>query len=572
MITETEVCGIRTLIAPADGPLTAGLVFRVGCADEPLSRRGLTHLVEHLALHRQGLIEHDANAATGLTTTHFFTAGSESAVVSYLTSICDSLRDLPLDRMATEKTILRTEQASRPHDSLLIWRYGAVGYGAAGYPEWGLEAITDTDVRNWAASRFTRQNAVLWIAGDVPAGLALTLPSGIEHPMPPLTSTLPVMPAYFAEGGGKIMFSAVVERSARASLFALVLERALFRALRTEDGNSYAVATSYAPRDADAATIIGLADALPEKQDAVLGGLLDVLTAFRVGRIDADELKVVRDKALSAFDSPGSVRAMLFTEAVDLLYGRTRKSLTDFRGELAAVTVDDLREVAEQTMGSLLLQVPRDNRADWAGLVEAPMWSHAATTGGEFPSLQNKDLTLILGQEGVSMVSPHGTLTVLYGDCVLMQCWPDGARRLIGADGVSVSIEPNLHDVAAETIAGIDERIGPERQVWQPARAADRIPARPVPPAPTAAPVAPVAARIAASPKAMGILVGGGFILLFLLVVSIGLTMEAADGSSGEEPASAWRHVVITWWLTIALAAGLTRLAAKLGLLRRKAG
>ncbi len=64
MITETEVCGIRTLIAPADGPLTAGLVFRVGCADEPLSRRGLTHLVEHLALHRQGLIEHDANAAT----------------------------------------------------------------------------------------------------------------------------------------------------------------------------------------------------------------------------------------------------------------------------------------------------------------------------------------------------------------------------------------------------------------------------------------------------------------------------------------------------------------------------
>ncbi|QUQ71448.1 M16 family metallopeptidase [Kutzneria sp. CA-103260] len=567
MIKETEVCGIRTLIAPSDGPLTAGLVFRVGCADEPLSRRGITHLVEHLALHRHGLIEHDANAATGLTTTHFFTSGSDQAVVGYLTSVCDSLRDLPLDRMATEKTILRTEQASRPHDPLLVWRYGAVGFGAAGYPEWGLEAIAEDDVRNWAATRFTRDNAVLWIAGDAPAGLELTLPSGIQHPLPPLTSALATTPAYFAEGGGKITFSAVVERSARASLFALVLERALYRALRTEDGNSYAVATSYAPRDADAATITGLADALPEKQDAVLGGLIDVLAAFRYGRIDADELEVVRDKATSAIDRPGAIRAMLFTEAVDLLYGRTRTSLRDFRGELAAVTVDDLREVAEQTLDSLLLQVPRDSRADWAGFAEAPMWSDAATTGGDFPSLQNKDLTLVLGQEGVSMVSPYGALTVLYVDCVLMQCWPDGARRLIGADGVSVSIEPNLHDVAAETIAGIDERIGPERMVWQPARPADRIPQRPAPPAPTPIPAAPVAAKAAG--RAMGILVFGGLVLVFLLVVSVGLTVAAAAGSSGEDPASAWRHVVITWWLTIALGVGLARIASKLGLFRR---
>ena len=486
MIKETEVCGIRTLIAPADGPLTAGLVFRVGCADEPLAKRGLTHLVEHLALHRHGMIEHDANAATGITTTHFFTSGSQQAVVSYLTSVCDSLRDLPLERAATEKTILRTEQAGRPHDSLLVWRYGAVGFGAAGYPEWGLEAITDDDVRNWAATRFTRENAVLWIAGDLPDGLELTLPSGSRHPLPALTSALPATPAYFAEGSGKVMFSAIVERSARASLFSMLLERALFRALRTEDGNSYAVATGYAPRDGETATITGLADALPEKQDAVLGGLIDVLAAFRMGRIDAAELEMLRDKATSTLDRPDAVRAMLFTEAVDLLYGRMRTSLKDFRGELAAVAVKDLREVAGQAMDSMLLQVPRGNRADWAGFAEAPTWSERATTGGEFPSLQNNDLKLILGHEGVSMVSPHGVLTVLYRECVLIQCWPDGARRLVGADGVSVSIEPTLYDVSAETIAGIDEQIAPELRVRQPPRPADRIPQRPAPDAPAA--------------------------------------------------------------------------------------
>lgn len=565
MIKETEVCGIRTLIAPSDGPLTAGLVFRVGCADEPLSRRGLTHLVEHLALHRHGMIEHDANAATGVTTTHFFTSGSEQAVVSYLTSVCDSLRDLPMARVATEKTILRTEQASRPHDSLLVWRYGAVGFGAAGYPEWGLEAITDDDIRDWAATRFTRENAVLWIAGDLPAGLDLTLPSGTQHPLPALTSALPTTPAYFSEGSGKVTFSAILERSARAALFSMMLERALFRALRTEDGNSYAVATAYAPRDGDAATITGMADALPEKQDAVVGGLIDVLAAFRVGRIDADELETVRDKATTSLNRPDAIRAVLFTEAVDVLYGRVRTSLTDFRGELAAVTVEDLREMAVQAMASMLLQVPRGNRADWAGFAVAPMWSGKATVGEEYPSLQNGDLKLVLGQDGVSMASPHGALTVLHGDCVLMQCWPDGARRLVGPDGVSVSIEPNLHDVPAPAIARLDQQIADERKVWQPARAADRIPQRPVP----QAPVAPQAmSNVTVPVKATAILWIFSFLLLFLLLVSIGQTVGAIN-ATGDERVSDWRHVVIAWGLTIALGAGVYRIATSLLALRK---
>ena len=543
MIKETEVGGIRTLVVPSTGPLAAGLVFRVGCADEPLSRRGITHLVEHLALHRHGLLEHDANGSTGLTTTHFFTSGSDKAVTTYLTSVCDSLRDLPLERIATEKTILRTEEAGRPHDSLLVWRYGAVGFGAAGYPEWGLEAISDDDVRDWAATRFTRENAVLWIAGEVPEGLNLTLPSGSPQPLPALTSTLPTTPAYFEEGNGKVSLTAIVERSARASMFTMVLERALFRALRTEDGNSYAVVAAYAPRDGQSATITAMADALPEKQDAVLGGLIDVLTALRVGRIDADELEVVRDKAVTSLDRPEAARAMVFAEAIDVLYGRQRCSLTDFRAELAAVTVDDVCEMAVQATDSLLMQVPRGNRVDWAGFAEAPMWSAKVTTGGEFPSLQKKDLTLVLGYDGVSMVSPHGVLTVLYGECVLMQCWPDGARRLVGADAVSVSIEPNLYDVSAETIAGLDELVPDELKVWQPARAADRIPQRPVPPAPPAPPAAqpPVVRRSKIALLAFGVL------SVFLLLAAAGSIVGVVTNPDENSAQRWWLSLVFLW-------------------------
>jgi predicted Zn-dependent peptidase len=543
VIKETEVGGIRTLVVPSTGPLAAGLVFRVGCADEPLSRRGITHLVEHLALHRHGLLEHDANGSTGLTTTHFYTSGSDKAVTTYLTSVCDSLRDLPLDRIATEKTILRTEEAGRPHDSLLVWRYGAVGFGAAGYPEWGLEAITDDDVRDWAATRFTRENAVLWIAGEVPEGLNLTLPSGSPLPFPALTSALPTTPSFFAEGNGKVSLTAIVERSARASLFAMVLERALFRALRTEDGNSYAVVAQYAPRDADSATITAMADALPEKQHAVVGGLLDVLTALRVGRVDADELEAVRDKATTSLDRPEAARIMVFADALDVLYGRPRCSLTDFRAELAAVTVEDLREVAGQAMSTLLCQVPRGNRVDWAGLAEAPMWSEQATTGGEFPSLQKNDFSLVIGHDGVSMVSPHGVLTVLYRECVLMQCWPDGARRLVGADAVSVSIEPTLYDVPAENIAGIDQLVPDELKVWQPARAADRIPQRPTPP-PPAAPAPKPSLLAPLSPTARGRLAMICGLMVVFLVGATAMSVYLAGDPDRISPNLVWDTTV----------------------------
>lgn len=60
-----------------------------------------------------------------------------------------------------------------------LWRYGAQTFGVTAYPEWGLTMLTAEEIRVWVERYFTRENAVLWIAGaDVPAGLKLKLPSG----------------------------------------------------------------------------------------------------------------------------------------------------------------------------------------------------------------------------------------------------------------------------------------------------------------------------------------------------------------------------------------------------------
>src|SRR4051794_3633681 len=93
--------------------MRAGLAFRVGRADETLARGGITHLVEHLALHGHGLTDYHFNGSTGAIVTHFHMQGSEADVVAYLTGVCRALASLPLERLETEKSILRTESAGK---------------------------------------------------------------------------------------------------------------------------------------------------------------------------------------------------------------------------------------------------------------------------------------------------------------------------------------------------------------------------------------------------------------------------------------------------------------------------
>ncbi len=63
-IHETVVDGITTFWAETPPPLTAVLTFRVGTWDEALLDRGITHLVEHLALYALRNVEHPYNGHT----------------------------------------------------------------------------------------------------------------------------------------------------------------------------------------------------------------------------------------------------------------------------------------------------------------------------------------------------------------------------------------------------------------------------------------------------------------------------------------------------------------------------
>lgn len=478
-ITHTTVNGIRTVLAPHAGPVTAGLLFRVGRADETLATSGITHLVEHLALHEHGLGDLHYNGSTAATHTHFTVSGTPAEVVEYLNGVCAALRSLPMGRLETEKEILRTEAAGKSHgpgQPSAIWRYGSRSYGLTGYAEVGLHRITEQDVRAWTESWFTAENAVLWMTSDtLPEGLDLTLPSGEWRPAPEATAALPTTPAYFGGVEGGAVLTSVVPLSIEASLFAEVLGRELFRELRQKGGYSYTATAEYAPRDTDSATVFAYADALPRQQDAMVGAFVDVLAKLRAGRAEQADLDAVRASALARFDTPELAAHMLPGHAMNLLLRRRDLTVAEARAEIEAVSVEDLGRVARAVWADALMQVP-GRAVDWAGFTPAPTGSAETVSGRRYSAVDSGHVALLVATDGISQVAPGHQVTVRYAECSLMEVYPDGARHLVGHDGFSVTVEPALYGITEAQLAPLDTGVPPSAVVRMPPRDPSRIP------------------------------------------------------------------------------------------------
>ncbi|MGW4673932.1 insulinase family protein [Streptomyces sp. NPDC004324] len=560
---HTEVDGIPALFAYATGPMRAGLVFRVGVADETLARSGITHLVEHLALHRQGLADYHFNGATKGAFTHFHAEGAEHEIVAYLEGVCASLTDLPMERLETEKEILRTEEARREPGQLPLWRYGAQGYGLVSYPEWGVRDLRPDDLRHWAGTWFTRDNAVLWIAGErLPAGLSLKLPAGHRRPMPAVTSALPTAPAYFSDGKGGVLLDSVVGDSTAGRLYAGVLERELSRALRQEGGYSYTAATDYTSRRDGFAVVTAFADALPAKQDAVLGGFVDVLAALQAGRIAQGDLDAVRARADASLTAHDAAVRRLPGAAEDLLAHRPPRGFDELRSELWAITPQHLYGVALEAAGTALLQAPAGHSADWAGYAQAPTGSSYAVTGTTFAPRRKDGPSLIVGSEGVSVTADDQTATVLYRACAAVLNWPDGGRRFIGLDGLSVEVEPGLYGVDAHTMATVDAAVHPSAVVRLPPRQR-----QPLPEAAggegTGAPAKAAPARRTGGQTALLVIFGvlaGGWSLLALAYTVFGFSdPETSTGGWAALTAFLWGVGALLAWPAVRVLRGTRR-------------
>jgi zinc protease len=202
------------------GPVIAALGFRVGRADEPLARSGLTHLVEHLTLSGLGERLYDYDGFVNGTMTWFGFRGTPGELAEYLGHIGRRLAAPPLDRLEAELGVVRVEEARRSMSMAgrcLLLRFGTRGWGTYDLPQYGLNRVTPDQVAAWTSEWFGAGNAALWMTGEPPPGLQLDLPAAPAQPEPS-TPALPgrLLPAWTTHRDRTTAVSMLLARSGRS--------------------------------------------------------------------------------------------------------------------------------------------------------------------------------------------------------------------------------------------------------------------------------------------------------------------------------------------------------------------
>ena len=499
----TEIDGVRTLWSPVPGPLRAGLVFRVGSADETMVTSGSTHFLEHLALFGVGRPGDHSNGHVDQTTMNFHCTGDEATLVDFMAAVTRQLADLPAARIEEERAILRAERAGRRtgvEETLNIWRYGAEDYGLAGLGELGLEHLDEPALRSWAAEVATTGNAVLWLSGPPPAALRLHLPAGEYRPAPdPLRSILTELPAYFTGPTDGVAMSAVLERGYANQALCTILRGRLVDELRTRRAVAYSPQTDYRPLTGTTARLLVVSDLVAGRQSDGVRPFLSALDELSDPEsIDESELAEWRAALERDRSEPQAPLGRLVGQAVQLLLADELHSLERIDAELAAVSPHSVAEAARAARSTALARVPEGVRVSRAPWVPAPGSSFEPVTGRSYAALGAHAGTdvMVLSDQGLTFTGSSAQLTVPLAATVAVQCWPDGRRVLVASDANRVVVEPTLWEDGGALVSDVDRLWPGSLRVDMGERPPDQIPApHPADPTPATAPPAADAAR-----------------------------------------------------------------------------
>jgi zinc protease len=467
---RVDVGGIPCFIEDRDGPFYFGLTFRVGFVDERLARRGITHLVEHLALFGLSAERLMVNGSVGLTQTDLYIRGEPREIAHFAHAICAALRQLPLERLEAESRVLRTEGRSRggnAYTSMLANRFGADGYGLAGYPEFGLIGTKTNELQSWAYQWFNASNVAMWATRPLPNDLDVSLPAGERFP-PPAPQPLPwPLPGMFNDDGNIVGVSFLVARNDASMLAVRLLERRMHDRLRVADGHSYTVQALGESWTADHTHGAFIADTLADHAAAVRDGMLGELARLTTEAPPAAELDAIVAEFERGWSDRDAAAGLASSSATNELIGRPQRGTDEAIAALREIAPDAVSMAADDMFQSAIALLPtgigmRDQR-----FIPIPPGSPSAVHGTEYHRLVRLDddaalHALILGAAGISYVGSHGLqVTVPGGDVVAVQRWTDGARSIWGRDGLRIFVHPGEWVNGQAAVAFIDSVTGP---------------------------------------------------------------------------------------------------------------
>lgn len=401
-------------------------MFRVGAYDETLRQRGVSHLVEHLALHELRDSEITFNGSVTSHTTVFTGQGHPDEVGEFLRSVCRSIHDLPFDRLSVEADVLRREEALRPFsyfDSIMWAYFGPRGPGAAGSREFGLDWLTPDEIRTWASSHFTRGNAAVLIVGKPPDSFGLDLPDGAARPYraPERTKVAPETPTLFDTQQNGVTWGTLIKHrkgSLEPAFFAgldIVTQRLQDR-LRHDLGRTYSIPHGWHRIDVDyMAASHGFDCEAARSREAGLEHLTVIREFLETGPTQDELQRVLRMQIKAYEDHPhAAAQHHLFDEAESHLAGwGPTTSLEDYRHQMGQLTSEEVaarfHEAYRQSF--TIADLPPEELAPLQSLLE---FSSKPLPGVQFVSKRrhrrNQAGIVRIGPEGISALYAEGWL------------------------------------------------------------------------------------------------------------------------------------------------------------------
>jgi len=448
-------------------------MFRVGMSDESLSRRGITHLVEHLALEPLGEQLYKYNGMVDGLFTRFYVAGRAAEIVEFFERVTNGLANLPRDRLLAESAVLRTEAARESANwlrAILNYRYGSTGWGLAGLDEFGLCNPDPEEVQVWAQTRFTAENAVLWVNGPLPAGLRIRLPSGSRTQSDDSPAAVVGLPAWAIQAGSGVGVSMTGARSTALGIMAQIARRRAQAQLR-QGAVSYSVELSYQPLDRNSAHVGLWADALPENVDRVGPELLMILDGLADVGPNQEELDKSLDEGERADDNADSVLGWLDSAATNELLGSAIYTPDRIREDIRGLTPDRGRSAIAEAMKTLLVMAPGKFKVPSARFTPVPVWSAERVTGFTVGlrlglSTVGRNIQLTVAKEGVTFAFDGSRLiTIWFGRIAAVLQWTDGSRTLHGNDGFRLHLCPRDWHDGERLIRWIEGQVPKEKLV-----------------------------------------------------------------------------------------------------------
>lgn len=458
--------------------LTACLLFRAGQADEPLSRRGYLHLLEHLALHDlKAAPQLEYNGSVGAIFTTFTIRGPATDVTEWLAELTRRLGRPDDEALGHEARVLAQEERVRTGsilDNAFLYRWGARGPGVIWFRQVGLNQV-DPDALEAAARRwFVRQNCALALDGPIPESLRLWLPDGErQHALlPPPARALPA-----AAPDDLSLLTGVVDSGDAAEIALGIAAARLNRSLRGRGAVAGWQADGQRLGPATHLTLIPPDDNAPRTH---LAGALTVLRQLADDGPLSGELQEqgrVQEQAQLARQARYPV-PVDDAEAFLLQPGENGAQ----RQKGAAVSAPQVASIAQQWLDSLLVTVPSP-----AALPEGVPWLFdrdpvrppsrgAITVGTSRPDAAWPRIHF----DGRSVLfrSRAETMTIEVDQLALYGVNPDGQRILVARNGDRLVLDPGEWHRPAAIIAAIDQAAPPAVVVPMEPRPASEV-ARP---------------------------------------------------------------------------------------------